>query len=57
MGNWMDEIIKMLRRHPIETRPDDEEVERDRLRHAQIRLRRLDLQADIIARRSGKTHE
>ena len=53
--NW---VMRMLyhRRLP-ETRFDDEDVERDKLRRAQTRLKLLDIQADIIARRIGKTHE
>ena len=58
MGNWMDEITKMLQRRRLpESRFDDEEVERDKLIRAQTRLKVLDIRADIIARRSGKTHE
>ena len=51
-------LHKLRTQRPYDdTRPEDEEAERDKLRRAQYRLRVLDLRADIIARRSGKTHE
>ena len=48
--------MRMLRLRNYETRPVDEEYEREKLRRAKVRLAYLDVQADIIARRHGKTH-
>ena len=53
--NW---VMRMLQHRRLpETRFDDENVERDKLRRAQLRLKLLDIQADIIARRHGKIHD
>lgn len=48
--------MRMLRLRKFETQPEDEEAEREKIRRAKVRLAYLDVQADIIARRHGKTH-
>lgn len=57
MANWVVRMFRKLRDQPPETHPDDEKAELEKLRRALIRLHMLDVQADIIARRSGKTHQ
>lgn len=54
--NWREGIMRMLRLTKSDQRPADEEYEREKIRIAKLRLAYLDHQADIIARRSGKTH-
>ena len=57
MANWVTSMFHKLRDQPPETHPDDDKAERDKLRRALVRLHMLDIQADIIARRGGKTHD
>lgn len=56
MHDWIEGALRMLRLRRADP-PDDDEAERKQLRLAALRLKRLDIQADIIARRAGKTHE
>ena len=48
--------MRMLRLRKSNAQLADEEYEREKIRLAKVRLQYLDHQADIIARRSGKTH-
>lgn len=57
MTSWVVRMFRKLRDQPPQTHPDDEKAERKKIKEALIRLHMLDVQADIIARRSGKTHQ
>lgn len=57
MANWVMTMFRKFRDRPPDTQPVDEKAERAKLRDALVRLHMLDVQADIIARRSGKTHQ
>jgi hypothetical protein len=56
MNDWLRGIRQMLRLKLPESRPEDEDTEREKIIRAKARLKILDIQADIIARRSGKVH-
>lgn len=55
---WRDGLLSMLRIRRIVPKESAEHAREEarRLRKAKVRLHLLDVQADIIARRSGKTH-
>lgn len=59
--SWRDGILALLRIRIRKPLSDEEEARRlreeaRRLREAKTRLHLLDIKADIIARRHGKTH-
>lgn len=53
--NWREGIMRMLRLRDFTPPAEDEKAEQEQIKRAQIRLRHLDSQLDIIERR-GKTH-